>query len=199
MLASIHPLGERARGQRYGLTAFSYVAASAVGGAAMGATLGLLGSAIFAVATPSDSAIGAILVIAAAAGLLLESRRPRSRLPSWHRQVNEDWLTTYHGWVYGAGFGFQLGLGFVTIITSAAVYLTFLLALLTGSMLGGLAVGAMFGLSRAAVALSVARVVQPAHLRAAHRRLQALTAPAQRMAGTVQAAVGVVGGVVILT
>jgi hypothetical protein len=34
-----------------------------------------------------------------------------SGCPSWQRQVDERWLTTYRGWVYGAGFGFQLGAG----------------------------------------------------------------------------------------
>ena len=33
--------------------------------------------------------------------------------------VHEQWLTRYRGWVYGVGFGAQLGFGLVTIITSA--------------------------------------------------------------------------------
>ena len=37
---------------------------------------------------------------------------PRGRrLPSWRRQVNEDWLVGYRPWVVGGGFGLQLGAG----------------------------------------------------------------------------------------
>ena len=36
------------------------------------------------------------------------------------RQVNEDWMARYRGWAYGAGFGLQLGLGVVTIVTTAS-------------------------------------------------------------------------------
>lgn len=198
MLASIHPLGERARRQRYGVTAFSYVLGSVTGGAVMGIALGFAGQLAAEAFEPSETAVGAFLVAGAGAGLALESRRSGGRLPSWHRQVNEDWLTTYRGWVYGAGFGFQLGLGFVTIITSATVYLTFLLALLVGSWWGGLVIGVTFGLVRAGLALSVSRVSRPSELLAVHRRMQALTAPAQRLAGGAQAVIGMVGSAVIL-
>ena len=65
----------------------------------------------------------------AAAGWELTHRA----VPSWHRQVNEDWLADFRGWVYGAGFGVQLGTGVVTIVTTAAVYLVWLTALLGAS------------------------------------------------------------------
>ena len=42
--------------------------------------------------------------------------------PGPRRQVNERWLDEYRGWVYGLGFGAQLGLGVTTVITSAATY-----------------------------------------------------------------------------
>src|SRR4249919_1505358 len=115
MLASIHPLGERARGQSFFVTAVAYAFGSVAGAAALGALLERSGRAI----------------------------------PSWHRQVNEDWLTQYRGWVYGLGFGVQLGLGVVTIVTTAAVYLTWVAAFVSGSAAIGAAVGAAFGLARA--------------------------------------------------
>ena len=198
MLASIHPLGERGRGQRYATTASSYVLGAAAGGAVMGAVLGFLGSLAANLSDPSDATIAWLVVAAASGGLILEGRARHSRLLSWHRQVNEDWMTTYRGWVYGAGFGFQLGLGFVTIITSGAVYLTFAMAFLTGSWQWGLTVGLVFGLTRAGVALSVARVTHPHQLRSAHRKLQRLAAPAQRVALGTQAAIGVVGGLAVM-
>jgi len=82
-----------------------------------------------------------------------------------HRQVNENWLARYRGWVYGTGFGFQLGLGVATIVTSATVYVALLLAVLTGSVLGGVAVGATFGLVRALPLLAVGRVHDPDGIR----------------------------------
>lgn len=199
MLASIHPLGERGRGQHYGLTAGSYVAASMVGGAVTGVVLGLVGSLVFAVAEPSARTLGAVLIGAAGIGLLVEARNPAGRLPSWHRQVNEDWLTRYRGWVYGAGFGFQLGLGFVTFVTTATVYLLFILEFVTASWRWGLYIGLSFGLVRSAVALTVSRVSRPAQLHAVHRRLQSLAVPIQRVASGAQAAVAIVGALVVLT
>ncbi len=75
-------------------------------------------------------------------------------MPSWHRQVNEDWLADFRGWVYGAGFGVQLGTGVVTIVTTAAVYLVWLTALLGTSPVLGVAVGAAFGFARAVPVLA---------------------------------------------
>ena len=93
-----------------------------------------------------------------------------SRLPTNHRQVNERWLDEYRGWVYGLGYGFQLGLGVVTIVTSAATYLTFVAAFLCHSVLGGLAIGLTFGLVRALPVLLTAPVRTPAALRGLLRR-----------------------------
>jgi hypothetical protein len=93
------------------------------------------------------------------------------QLPTVRRQVNEDWLHRYRGAVYGVGFGFQLGLGVATIVTTAAVYLTFVIALLTGSPVGGAIVGATFGLVRGGAILVAARIERPDELRRLHRRL----------------------------
>ncbi len=46
MLASITPLGERGRGQRWWLTVTAHVVGSVLGGAAIGAAMGLIGMAI---------------------------------------------------------------------------------------------------------------------------------------------------------
>ena len=53
------------------------------------------------------------------------------RLPIHRRQVNERWLDQYRPWVYGAGFGWQIGTGLSTYITTAAVYLMVVLGALT--------------------------------------------------------------------
>ena len=63
------------------------------------------------------------------------------RLPG-RRQVNEDWLVAYRSWVYGAGFGLQLGAAVATVVNTALVPLFMLAALLAGNMTAGLVIGA---------------------------------------------------------
>src|SRR4051794_41008151 len=126
MLASIHPLGERARNRRWGVTVSAYLAASTVAAAALGGVLGALGAVL---PLPAGGSVGlALLVIGlCAAALAFDVSLGGLRLPTVHRQVDKDWLDRYRGWVVGAGFGLQLGLGVVTIVTTSAVYLTFAL------------------------------------------------------------------------
>jgi hypothetical protein len=95
----------------------------------------------------------------------------RRQLPSLRRQVNEDWLAIYRGWVYGIGFGAQLGVGLATIVTSAAVYATAATALLCSKPLIGALIGALFGALRALSLLPARTVHDVAALGALHRRL----------------------------
>src|SRR5687767_2151844 len=175
MLASIHPLGERARRQRFGVTATAYVAGSLAGGATIGALAGSVGGVLDA--PPEVAALAAAAGTLAAIGADIVTG---GRVPSLHRQVNERWLTAYRGWVYGLGFGFQLGLGVVTIVTTALVYATVLAALTTGSTAAGAAVGATFGLARAIPLAAVRSITEPSSLRAVHHRFQLLDASARR-------------------
>ena len=55
------------------------------------------------------------------------------RPPFFKRQLDDAWLDRYRGWVYGLGFGWQIGVGFATYIMTTAVPVTALLAALTGS------------------------------------------------------------------
>ena len=137
MLASITPFGERARNNRFAVTATAFVVASALGGLVTGALFGLAGAALFAVVPVGDTArlVVALGVVVAAA--LVDLGIGGVRLPTTKRQVDERWLTQYRGWVYGVGFGFQLGLGLVTVVTSAAIYAAFEVAVLTGSFGAG--------------------------------------------------------------
>ena len=41
--------------------------------------------------------------------------------PFLRRQVNQDWLVSYRSWVYGGGFGWQIGAGVTTYVMTAAV------------------------------------------------------------------------------
>jgi hypothetical protein len=193
MLGSITPLGERGRQARWAVTVGAYLLGSAAAGAALGALAGLLGRAVL-----EDVGTGPRLAVLAAAGLLgalADSGRTPLRLPTVRRQVDDAWMQRYRGWVYGLGFGLQLGLGVVTIVTSATVYLTFLAAFLTGSPTAGALVGLAFGAARALPVLAVRRVWTTRELGAVEARLRRLEPQARGLA--LGAQVALVLGVVI--
>jgi hypothetical protein len=189
MLASIHPLGERARGRRWGITVGSFVAGAGAAGAIAGGLLGLVGATVRHHAGLPLALVVASVVGIGVTGIALDLGVAGLRLPTVRRQVNEDWLNRYRGGVYGFGFGFQLGLGVATIVTTATVYLTFVLAFLAGSAWGGLAIGAAFGLSRGVSLLVAARVETPQQLSALHRRLQRWAPFSRRVTVVTQLAV----------
>ena len=186
MLTSITPLGERGRGNRWGVTVAAYATGCLLGGATTGLVLGVAGALL-----PSLPALvlgGLVCVVAAAADLA------PGRVPGGRRQVDEDWLASYRGWVYGAGFGYQLGLGIVTVVTSAATYAVLALAVLTQSPAAGLLVGAVFGGARAVPALLLRRIGSHGDIRAVAAVLEARAAAAARAtAGAL-----LVGGAVLL-
>lgn len=181
MLSSMTPLGERGRGRRWATTATAYLIGSVVGGSLLGLLLGAVGSLLLP-ARPGVVVVGATVALVAVVGALLDLRIGRLRLPTVHRQVNETWLTEYRGVVVGAGWGFQLGLGVVTIVTTSLVYLTWTVALLTASPLGGLLVGLTFGLVRGLPIVVMRRVLDAARLAAVHRRMAGWAEPAHRIA-----------------
>jgi len=204
MLGSITPLGQRGRIAGWGWTVGFYVAGSVAAGALIGAILGAAGAALIGAAAallvgaagaatgPSGQMVS--LVVAAAAALaaaaadVLLRGRP---LPGPTRQVNEDWLHLYRGWVYGAGFGVQLGIGVATVVTTAGVYATLVIATVSGSAASGAVIGGVFGLARALPVLLAARVRSTdalLEMDAGLRRLQPL---AVRSAAAGQAALGV--------
>jgi len=172
MLASINPLGERARNTRWGRTVAWYLAGSTAGGLAIGAVAGGLGAALRAVTSPSSTVLGGLAVAVGAVGLALDLHVGGLTPPTVHRQVNQDWLARYRGWVYGGGFGFQLGLGVVTVVTTSTIYVALALGLLAGSLTSGLAIGGVFGLVRALPILAVGHVEDPAQLRDMVGRVQ---------------------------
>jgi len=180
MLASINPLGERSRNSRFAITFTAYLVGSIAGGAILGGLLGLAGSGVQAVAPWSSSTTAVAVIVLCAAALALDARVRGLRIPTIHRQVNEDMLNEYREWAYGLSFGFQLGLGVATIVTTSTVYLTFALAALTGAWETGLLVGAVFGLVRALPMVLVSRVYDPHQLRRLFVRINAWAPLAQR-------------------
>jgi MFS family permease len=177
MLASITPLGERSRGFSWHVTATWFAAGAVLAGAVGGAVLGAVGGLISnAGAGWRGPALLAVLLLA----LAFELRPLRSRLPSTRRQVNEDWLSRYRGWVYGGAFGAQLGVGVATIVTSAAIYATVAAALICGSPAAGAAIGGLFGAVRALSLVPARHATDADGLRSVHVSLMALELPARR-------------------
>ncbi len=176
MLGSITPLGERGHARRWSATVTLYVLGSVVGGAVIGTALGALGRLLHGGLDalgvgPSGAVVLVTLAVLCVVGVLLDLQVGGRRLPTWHRQVNEDWLVRYRGWVVGLGFGFQLGLAVATIVTTATVYVALAAALLSGSIVVGLVIGVVFGLTRALPILAARRVHDVTRLRAQHQRL----------------------------
>ncbi len=122
MLGSISPVGEASRRQRWWITATAYTIGSVLAGAGMGLLLGGAGQLVATLWPLPEAVRIAILGAVVALGALFDAKVIRRPLPTWRRQVDERWLTTYRGWVYGVGFGLQLGTGVVTIVPSAVTY-----------------------------------------------------------------------------
>jgi hypothetical protein len=192
MLSSISPLGERTRNSRWWLTTTAYLVGSLAGGLALGGLAGLVGKTVPATARTSPWSLG-ILAMVFFAGLVLDLRGAQS-VPSWRRQVDERWLTAYRGWVYGLGFGVQLGFGLVTIITSTSTYAVVLLAALSGQVSAGLAIGATFGVVRAVPSLLMAHMHDRHQLHDAFGRIERWAGLARVVA---RLALGVAGVVLI--
>ncbi len=186
MLSSITPLGERGRQNRWVLTATAYVVGSTLGGAAAGLALGAVG-ALVVDPVPGPVRLGT-LALAGGLGVAADLGVARLRVPTIRRQVDEGWIGRYRGWVYGVGYGAQLGVGVVTIVTSAATWVALAAALLTGTWWGGLAVGAAFGLTRSLPLLLAASASHPAALRDLHVRNERWAPRARRLAVTGQGA-----------
>jgi hypothetical protein len=195
MLSSITPFGERGRHNRFAVTASFFVAGAIAGGVALGALSGLVGAAV----VPDRPApILAVVAVLALIGALLDARFAGLRLPTITRQVDERWLHKYRGWVYGVGFGAQLGFGLATIVSSAAVYLMIVATIGTRSVAAGVVIGAVFGAVRGTSILLVRRVRTAPDLRSLHRRLAANAARSERVGVAAQGALTLVGVLAIV-
>ena len=185
MLTSISPLGERARGNRWSLTVLWLVLGAVGGGAAVGGGLGALGRASLGAVDGSTR----LVLLAAACGAAAVWDLSGRRFPG-RRQVNEDWLVAYRAWVYGGGFGLQLGAAVATVVNTALVPLFMLAALLSGKPVAGLVTGAAFGAVRGATLALGRRVRTPDDLRRLHRRLDRHADRARRAGAIIAAALG---------
>jgi hypothetical protein len=157
----------------------SAFALSSTGSAALaGAALGAIGGLVADDARGSRVRLVA-LGVALAIAVCLELRP--GRVPGPRRQVNERWLDEYRGWVYGLGFGAQLGLGVSTVVSSAATYVAVLAALMSGDPGRGALVFGCSGAVRGLTPLLGRRVRRPEQLLSMHARLERWRAPAGRL------------------
>jgi len=180
MLSTITPMTERAGGRRYEVTVRWFVLGALAGGLCLGAVMAGLAGAVAATGPTARTtvalALGACL-LAAASDLGIRGLR----LPVHRRQVNERWLDEFRPWVYGTGFGWQLGTGLATYITTCGVYLLVVLGALTGRPVTALALGAVFGIVRGLAILVGRAVTGPGAMRALHRRLSRLEPASRRV------------------
>ncbi len=196
MLSSIHPFGERSRNNSFASTAVAHVLGSVLGGAVLGMIAGAIGLAVTAFLSPSETVRTSIVLTAAVAALVLEATSRERLLPTRSRQVNENWIQSYRGWVYGGGFGAELGFGVSTIITTTLVHLMVVAMVFVGSFPLAVTIGATFGFVRGATVLAARNVDSPEGLRQFHQRLDGLRARSRSGAVAslaVASAVGVVG------
>jgi sulfite exporter TauE/SafE len=159
MLSSIHPLGERARNNRWAVTALAFTAGAVVSGAAVGLALGGAGSLLLDM-TPTTLLLATAVVALTAGALDLVGLKA----PGPARQVNETWIGSFRGWVYGGAFGLELGIGVFTYVVTWGVYAALASALLTASPLAGAFVGATFGIGRSLSVLAAGYVDRPSRL-----------------------------------
>lgn len=190
MLSQINPIAEAGRGRRYGHTATWFVAGATVGGATLGA---VCAAAAAAIDRTGLSARGAPAVVAASAlvAALIDTRLLGFGPPFLRRQVNEDWLNRYRPWVYGGGFGWQIGVGFTTYVMTAAVPLVVICAAASATPWFAFALATMFGFARGLTVLSSAALRTQKALYDFHRRFAERGEPLRRTVIVVQLAVAV--------
>jgi hypothetical protein len=198
MLSSITPLSESGRGHRYRATVIWFIAGALLGGLTLGALAALGAMAVSALGF-SVTASAALVLLAGVVTLASDLRLGGFHLPENPRQVERTWLDRYRPWVYGLGFGWQLGVGVATFVMSASVYLMVVVAAATGEPLLALGIVTVFGLIRGWAILPAAGVRTPPDLGELHRRIERFR-PASRVValagqiGVLAVVVALIGG-----
>lgn len=187
MLSSITSLSEVGRGHRYWATVSWFLVGSVLGGLTLGA-VAALGAMALAGMDRSSNVATALVLVAGLITLASDLGVGGFRLPANPRQVERTWLDRYRPWIYGLGFGWQLGVGVATYVMSASIYLMVIVAAFTGEPWLALGVVTMFGLLRGLAVLPAAVVRTPADLGRLHRRIERF-----RPASRVVAVIGQIG------
>jgi hypothetical protein len=171
MLSSLTPFGEASRGNRYAVAATAFIGSALLGGLCLGLALSVPALAIDAFGvTPATASA----VVAIAAGVTVAADFGVVKTPRIPRQVDESWFGQFRPWVYGLGYGWQIGVGLATYVMTNAVYLMLVVAAMTGDPWVAICIGAIFGGVRGLTLLVGWRLVDPGRIRNLHRRLDAL-------------------------
>ena len=173
MLSKITPMAEPTRNYTYRGTVAWFVVGATVGGATLGIPVALAAAGVGALDLSPEVALG-LATLAAAVTAASDAQLGGFRLPGHRRQVDDTWLDTYRSWVYGGGFGWQIGVGLATFIVTAAVYLTIVLAALTGSPAVAFGICVLFGFTRGLAVLISRSVTSPERLAHLHQRFEQL-------------------------
>ncbi|MGQ0848816.1 MAG: hypothetical protein ACT4OP_06810 [Actinomycetota bacterium] len=167
MLSTITPLSESGRGRQFHRPAVWYVIGSVLGGATLGGVVAILTSLLSGWAVTESMAL-AVVTGASLIAAISDGRVLGAALPGHQRQVNERWLDTYRPWVYGVGFGWQIGVGLGTYIITSGVYLMIVMGLLTFKPMAALGLGVGFGLVRGLMIYLSAGLTTPERLLTFH-------------------------------
>ena len=132
MLSQITPVAEAGRGQKFGRTAAWFIAGGVAGGLTLGCAIA--GGALLATAVGLGRATALALVAGSAvAAAAVDAHLLGFGPPFLRRQVDQRWLSNYRPWVYGGGFGWQIGVGVTTYVMTAALPLMIVVGALTGN------------------------------------------------------------------
>jgi hypothetical protein len=190
MLSQINPIAEAGRGRRYARTATWFVAGATAGGATLGAVCAAVAAVIDRTGLSARGAL-AIVAVSALVAALVDTRLLGFGPPFLRRQVNEDWLNRYRPWVYGGGFGWQIGVGFTTYVMTAAVPLVVICAAASATPWFAFTLATLFGLARGLTVLLSAPLRTQQALYDFHRRFSERGEPLRRTVIVVQLAVAV--------
>jgi MFS family permease len=191
MLSTITPVTEKARGRSYAATVPWYVLGAIAGGATLGLIAATLSVPVRSFDIPSSAAV-ALVGVFSVVSVLSDLKVGGFQLPRHGRQVDRRWLDHYRSWVYGTGFGWQIGVGLATYIVTSAVYLTVAIAALTGSAGLAMLIGVIFGTVRGLAIFLGVRATTLEALHALHRRLHEFEPASRVLMFTVQALVAAV-------
>ena len=191
MLSTITPMAEAGRGHSFRSTSVWFVVGSVAGGLTLGslmAGIALLVAGLEATSTTTLSIVAVASLVAAAS----DGRIAGFHLPGHDRQVNERWLDRYRSWVYGAGFGWQIGVGLATYIMTAGIYLLILVGGLSANPWVALALGGLFGLVRGLAVYLSAGLDSGERLLSFHARFESWREPVRQSMIVLQASVAVI-------
>jgi hypothetical protein len=173
MLSQLNPVAERSRGQRFRVTATWFVVGSVLGGVTLGAGMLALAAIVDAIGVSATATFGAVAVIALVCAAI-DARLLPFAPPFIRRQVNEYWLPRYRGWVYGLGFGWQIGTGVTTYVMTSAVFAMVLVGGLSADPLVAFGAAILFSLVRGVAVFATDRCLTFDALAAFHRRFDAV-------------------------